>query len=370
MEENIRQQKRHAGREFVHRAAALLFLALVVLAVRFGMVGREKKNHSHSGQALGTFYSVKLANTPMSRTRWSAIQKGIEAELDRIEELFSIYRPESEIQRFNRVRSPNEGFRASPEFRALLETAIELSRETGGYFDPTVGALVELWGFGPEREPAKPDPKAVQEARSRTGTERIRFDEQGRVRKTHARLALNLGAVAKGYAVDRVSRFLVNRGVKNYIVEIGGEVYARGTRNGHPWKVGIDTPDSMLLPGEKIYRVIPLRDRAVATSGDYRQFYDNGGRRVTHLIDPRSGYPIDHALASVSVTASNTVSADAYATALFIMGAEKGMRWVESKPGVEALFIERTEEGFTGRASSAFGGREYGRRDLATNGHK
>ena len=241
--------------------------------------------------------------------------------------------------------------------------AEKIFEETGGAFDPTVGPIVDAWGFGPEERVEPPKPEEIAVARTKVGMPKLRF-EGVTLEKSVEGLHLDLSAIAKGWAVDEAARALDGLGFENHLVEIGGEVRATGSSpKGRPWKVGIERPEAGI--GSRVAAAIPLDGASLATSGGYRNFVTIDGARVTHIIDPRTGEPVGHGLGSVSVLAASCVRADALATALFVMGAEEGLAWAESQ-GVAALFLtladEKVERASTGtfdritRASSSFGG--------------
>ena len=226
----------------------------------------------------------------------------------------------------------------------MTERASALSHATAGAFDPTLNPLINLWGFGNEGHlKLLPSSEDVTEALAQCGIEHLHFSPGPAIRKTISNLQLNLSAIAKGYAVDTLSELFWEYGLTNTYVEIGGEIRVNGhNRDGRPWRIGIDLPADNASPGKAIAGVFALRNRAVATSGDYRNYFeDSNGHRRSHLIDPRTGTLISYRLASVSVIATNCMIADGIATALMVMGEEQGLPWVEDHDHVEALFISR-----------------------------
>jgi thiamine biosynthesis lipoprotein len=237
--------------------------------------------------------------------------------------------------------------------------ARSVSELSGGALDVTVGPLVSAWGFGANGRESRSTPPDLDRLRERVGYSLVQINLIDRsVTKANPRTVLDLSAVAKGYAVDRVTDALLALGFADFLVEVGGEVKARGTRSaGALWRVGIELPDA--LP-HQVHRAIELRDAAMATSGDYRSFYLLDGARISHIVDPRSGRPIDHDLASVSVIHEEAVYADAWATALLVLGPQPGLELAE-REGLGAYFIVR-EDGasFRSFASTAFAGRTRG----------
>ena len=249
----------------------------------------------------------------------------------------SHYRPESELSRFNRART-TEPWPMSRETLGVVAEALSVGRASGGAFDVTIGPLVDAWGFGsPGRGPAAPDEAALAALRARVGSDLLEVDlGASTLRKRRADVVLDLSAIAKGYAVDAIADLLVERGYADYLVEIGGELRAGGaSERGERWRVGLERP----VPGAPAARrIVPLADAAVATSGDYRNFYDLNGVRVSHTLDPRTGRPVAHRLRSVSVIARRCSLADARSTALNVLGPEEGYALAVVR-GWAALFV-------------------------------
>lgn len=256
----------------------------------------------------------------------------------------SHYRPESELSRFNHART-TEPQPMSPETLGVVAEALAVSRASGGVFDVTVGPLVDAWGFGSAgRARAAPDRALLSELRSRVGSDLLELDPAAAtLRKRDENVVVDLSAIAKGYAVDAVATLLADRGFGDYLVEIGGELRAGGrNEEGAPWRVAIERP----LPGAPAaQRIVSLTDAALATSGDYRNFYDLDGARVSHTIDPRTGRPVTHGGRSVSVIAERCMQADARSTALQVLGPDEGYALAVER-GWAALFV--TDDG-TGR---------------------
>ena len=296
-----------------------------------------------SGSTMGTRYTVKLRALPPEVDR-DALQAEIDGILHRINGRMSTWDPDSELSRFNASASTDWVTMSSETVRVVGE-ALEVSRLTDGAFDVTVGPLVDLWGFGPGPRPeVAPSSEQVAAAREQVGFRRLQLQETGSaLRKEHPQLRIDLSAIAKGYAVDQLAEHLERRGVADYMVEIGGEVRARGTHpRGTPWRIGIERP---VAGGRSVYRVIQIDGRGLATSGDYRNFIEVDGRRLSHTIDPRTGRPVTHELASVTVMASSSMRADAIATGLLALGPEAAADLAEREK-IAALFILRTDEGF------------------------
>jgi thiamine biosynthesis lipoprotein len=274
-----------------------------------------------NGPTMGTRYTVRVVTPPIGEDGRESIRVAIEKELDLANRLLSTWDPSSEISRLNSHHS-TEPFPVSPETIGLLEIAHRVTEVSGGAFDVTVGPLVEAWGFGPAGLPERtPSAEALAQLRQRVGPDLLEVDARGgRVRKIRPDVSCDLSALAPGWTADRIAAALETLGHREFIVDIGGEVVARGRRaDGQRWRVAVESPgrerDHLL--------VLALENTAVATSGDYRNVYlDEAGRRRSHLIDPRTGEPVAHELTSVTVVHPEGVWADALATAMLVMGPE------------------------------------------------
>jgi thiamine biosynthesis lipoprotein len=302
---------------------------------------------------MGTTYSVLLGGaepSPAERQRLASIAAGT---LARIDGLMSTYKAESELSRFNRFAS-RQAFVVSAETLEVFRAARQVSELTGGAFDVTVAPLVDAWGFGAApRAPAPPSESELARLGEQVGYRLVEIDPAARtLRKANPAVRCDLSAIAKGYAVDQVASALLEAGRDSFLVEVGGDLRGRGRRaDGAAWQVAIERPQDL---ARSLFRVVALADRALATSGDYRNFYEQDGKRYSHLIDPRSGRPIAHAVASVSVAHANATWADALATGLAVLGPEQGLALAESK-GLAALFILHTAGGgLESRATTAF----------------
>ena len=301
---------------------------------------------------MGTTYSVK-AVTETASAEPAALQTAIQHRLEEIESRMSHYRPDSELSRFNRFAATTP-YPMSRETLNVVQQALAVNRVSGGAFDITVGSLVDAWGFGPSgRATSPPDAVTLDRLLVRVGFDQLVVDvEASTLRKRHPAVTADLSAIAKGFAVDAVSATLVDFGVTSYLVEIGGELRAAGSNeDGLPWRIAIERPQ----PGPPIVqRIVPLMDGALATSGEYRNFYDLEGARVSHTIDPRTGRPVVHRLQSVSVVADRCALADALATALEVLGPDDGYA-LAVEQGWAALFVVRNEDGaLAERATPAF----------------
>ena len=303
------------------------------------------------GQTMGTFYTVKLVSAKkQSIALW---QKKIDTRLAQINAGLSMYDPDSDLSRFNRTGA-DQPFRMSRDFARIMDTAAAVFTLTNGAWDGTVKPLVDLWGFG-TRNPADapPDPAAVTQALSLTGFQYL-VRENNHLTKTKPGITLDLGSIAKGYGVDAIARVLTLSGMDNFLVEIGGELYGSGVnRHKKPWSVGITNP---LKTGSDVQfsKVITLENQAIATSGDYRNFFEFRGRVYSHIIDPKTGFPVDNQVVSTSVIAGTCTFADALATALMVMDPAEGLALVNRLEDVECLIIQKKPAGFAESVSQGF----------------
>lgn len=330
----------------------LLLGALLAASVhRLACAPPPSGNAEFVGGSMGTTWSVKLAVDVIDAAARAEVQQSIEAALRGVDEAMSTWREDSELSRFN-AHASTEAFKASREVLEVFRIAREVSALSDGAFDVTIGPIVAAWGFGAtDRIPGPPPADELDRLRERVGWRGVEVQE-GALRKARADLVCDLSAIAKGYAVDRVAEALEKLGYRDHLVEVGGEVRARGARlQGGAWRVAIERP---VAGARDLFDVVLLDDLALATSGDYRNFYESGGQRYSHTIDPRTARPIEHALASVSVLHREAVYADALATALNVLGPDAGYSLAE-REGLAALFIVRGEDGeFSARATPAF----------------
>lgn len=297
------------------------------------------------GLTMGTTWSVRLYAEAGSTT---AIEGEIQACLGQVVDQMSQWEGGSALSRFNRA---DAGWVPLPDlFFEVLACALDLAERTGGAFDPTLGRLADLWGFGPSggRE-APPDGDEIAKAMTSTGWRRLDRDDKGRRVKQPGGVVLDLSGIAKGFAVDHVAAHLAARGIESFLVEIGGELKGSGVKaDGSPWWVALEPP-----PGEQSLprTIVALHGLAVATSGDYRRYFDHGGARYAHTLDPRTGRPTD-GLSSVSVLHPSCMMADALATAFGVLGLERGAVLAESM-GVAAWLVQRQGQGWVERLSPA-----------------
>ena len=292
---------------------------------------------------MGATFSVTVVGETLSADSAERLRAAIDDLLASLDAMMSTYDSGSEVSRFNALTS-SDWFPVSAETATVFLRSKEISEVTGGAFDVTVGPLVDAWGFGPAGpQPTPPSDADIARLLMTVGFAQIEVDEATpAIRKTHVSVRSDLSAVAKGYAVDRVADLLDGGGYDAYLIEIGGEIRTRGRRaGGQPWRVGIEQP----VDGpSSLQRVIELSDAALATSGDYRNYIERDGVRISHTIDPRTGRPVTHALASVSVIDALCVRADALATALEVLGPDEAYA-LASEHGWAALLIIRDHAG-------------------------
>jgi thiamine biosynthesis lipoprotein len=305
------------------------------------------------GATMASTYHVKVVDPRAHPGTRQALERGIAGELDLVNFTMSRFDPESELYRFNQRRDTSP-FAMSAAALDVIAAARALGERTGGAYDVTIAPLLRLWGFqGGKRPAAMPSDAEIAAARAHVGWRLFEVDEKaGAVRKVDPEVELDLASIAPGAAVDRLANMFEAFDNEDYMVEIAGEVRCHGVRpDGGPWRIGIEKP---IDAGRAIHEVVELRNTALSTSGDYRQFYELEGRRLSHTIDPRSGRPIEHGLASVTVLHEECMMADAWATALDVLGPEDGFRLAE-RERLPALFIVRKPDGsFTDRATKGF----------------
>ncbi len=331
-------------------ACALLFLFFF-----FSFQGI--RNPSWNGSTMGTTYSITLVDR-LRPAELQEIKAAVENELIAVNSQMSTWDSNSEISQFNAAQTLSnwmpEPFPVSPEFTEVVGRALKIAEITDGAFDPTVKPLVDHWGFGVrqisniEYRISNDEVAKIMEF---VGWEKVCLANDT-LTKLHPKLQLDLSAIAKGYGVDAVADVIRSFGLKNFLVEIGGEIVVCGlNREKKPWRVGIESPK-----GTELFQALELRDGAMATSGDYRNFRTReDGTCYSHIIDPKTGHPAETDVASVSVLANSCMDADALATALFVMGSEKSFQWLESHPEFEAFFILHSINGtFSTRSTDGF----------------
>ncbi|MGY0618962.1 FAD:protein FMN transferase [Lysobacter sp. A378] len=308
-----------------------------------------------AGQTMGTTWAVTLQAEPGGLP---ALRRGIQAELDRVVAQMSTWEADSELSRFNNAVA-GASVVLPPQLHEVVDAALELAAETQGAFDPTVGPLVNLWGFGPgNSRPGNdrqhpPAPKALAAARKRVGWRQLSVNADGTATQPGG-VYVDLSGIAKGYGVDQVARFLLGQKVEAFLVEVGGELRGHGRKaDGSDWRIAVERPAPDDTVDNDIQQVVALDGLAMATSGDYRRYFDDAGRRYSHTIDPRTGFPVTHGLASVTVLHENCMQADALATALTVLGPEQGWDYAQ-RHGLAVLLTWHEGNGFASRMTPAF----------------
>lgn len=301
------------------------------------------------GRTMGTTFSVKVVGS-LDAAAQQAVLEAVQGQLATVDAQMSTWRDDSELSRFNR-HTEDTPFAVSPETRSVVESAAQVWRATDGAFDPTVGPLVRAWGFGGGAAPdAGLDDGTVQGLLDHTGMDRVTVGPGDVLGKSDPVTELDLSAIAKGWGVDEVHRAVTGLGHEDVMVEIGGEVRVSGRNaRGERWRVGVERPDA---DRGAVQQVVVLDGDAMATSGDYRNYVERDGERWSHTIDPRTGRPITHGLASVTVLASTCTEADAWATALNVLGPEQGLALADAR-GLKAYFLVRSGGGFRAVQSAA-----------------
>ena len=366
--------------------------AAMAVTLMLAACGNEPETLEMRGRTMGTSYSVRIvAPADGSPVALDPLRQRVAARLEKLDNLFSTYRPDSEVSRFN-AHPGLEWFGVSPDFLAVLEQSVAVSQLTGGAFDATVGPLVELWGFGASGEAGRISPgeadldpaseasrmpvgdaggmssgaaggvsggaaggmlrvdatrlpprEAVERLLAATGFTHLQIRESPpAVRRLRPGVQVDFSGIAKGYAVDEVWNLLSEAGLSGYLVEIGGEVRTRGMRaDGRDWSIGIDSPDRT-----GVAEAVRLRDAAIATSGDYRNYFEHEGRLYSHVLDPRTGWPVAHELTAVTVIGETAATADALATALLVLGPAAGLELAEREQ-IAARLAVRSADGPT-----------------------
>lgn len=307
-----------------------------------------------TGRTMGTTYHIKVVAGYLTHT--SRLQNKIDQRLKQINNSMSVFIQDSEISRFNALNQAGKPVRVSDDFYGVMIMARELFRLTDGAWDGTVGPLINLWGFGDAgRQGGIPEKEKIFALKADVGFDLIEMDGENLLSKKNPAVRLNLSSIAKGFAVDEVEAVIKSQGIENCLVEIGGEVKASGRKlDGTRWKVGVNTPGKN-SPLNQVYEALGLENKALATSGDYRNYFEKNGITYSHIIDPRTGSPVADTVVSVSVLSDSCAFADGLATAVMVMGVEKGLDLVNALTGVECLIVVREAEGLlTDHVSNGF----------------
>lgn len=330
-----------------------IFVLLTVISACDSQPDHESNNNNikilFQGKTMGTSYHVAIIHSNDSLFDEELLQNNIDDLLKNLNQQVSTYIPNSEISQFNKVHNTN-WIKVNSEFFEIIKAAQNVSEKSTGSFDISISPLVDLWGFGAKGHDKSPSDGQIQTVMKTIGYQQLEFNsEKLSIRKLQTDLQIDLSAIAKGFAVDKVSQLLVNKGFSNHLVEIGGELRVSGTNQSNKkWRIAVEQPD---LTTTIAQHGLEITNRAVATSGDYRNYFVEKGVRRSHIIDPKTGYPIIHNLASVTVLDDSTMMADAYATAILVMGEKKGKVFAEEN-NLDVLMIIRNQNKFEFWSSS------------------
>ncbi|MGQ4877884.1 FAD:protein FMN transferase [Billgrantia sp. LNSP4103-1] len=302
------------------------------------------------GDIFGSYYQVTVADS-LTQGQARELEKGLLEVLEQVDAAMSVYRDDSELMAFNQT-PVGEWQPLSNELIEVLAISQSVAEASNGAFDVTLGGLINLWSFGSEARPREvPDEDDLQARLEQVGPDSIEVDENAMQARRVRDVFVNLGGVAKGHATDRVAAYLDAEDIEHYLVNLGGDLIVRGYRDteSEPWRIGIEAP---LDDRQEATHVVPLHDISVATSGDYRNYFEEDGKRFSHTIDPRSGRPIEHRVASVTVAHPSNAWADAWATAMMVLG-EEGLALAREQ-NLKVLMLVREDEGWSSVASPAF----------------
>lgn len=305
-----------------------------------------------SGRTMGTSYHIKY-NVGLFFDHQN-LKTAITEALQAVNHSMSTFDAKSEISTFNQLKDIHKSLEISDSFFQVMKQAQKLHTMTHGAWDGTVKPIVNLWGFGhTKHQQQEPDDTQIQQSLKQVGFQNIMITDH-HLQKRIPDLELNLASIAKGFGVDQIAVVLEKHDIDNYLVEIGGEVFGKGTKiNGSPWRVGINKPQIDANVND-VYLAISLQDKAIATSGDYRNYFIDGKKRYSHVIDPKTGRPVNNGVVSVSVISDQCTFADGLATALMVMGTEAGIQLVNEIPDTECLMIRESEGKFSLFYSSQF----------------
>ncbi|MBZ0333897.1 FAD:protein FMN transferase [Marinobacter sp. AL4B] len=330
---------------------ASVIMTLAMAALAGCSFQEEDKIWEISGGIFGTTYHINVV-LPEDNAKLKVLAQGIQAELEQVDNAMSTWKPDSELSRLNQKASQADWTTLSAPLFEVIQRAQEISAQTDGAYDVTIGPVVNLWGFGPDARPEhSPSDEELDNVLSATGWEYLELDSATLAIRAKQPQYIDLSGIAKGYGVDVVARYLDSQGVQAYLVEIGGEVRTRGRKpDDDVWRLAVENPSEQ---ARQVNVVVALDRKSMATSGDYRNYYESEGQRYSHTIDPDTGKPIDHRLASVTVISDDCMTADALATAFNVMGFERAMS-LATRENIPAYFIVRGEAGFEVHSTPAF----------------
>ncbi|PJG82446.1 FAD:protein FMN transferase [Caviibacterium pharyngocola] len=333
-----------------------LFLLLTGFVLLLTGCDKSPEIVTLTGKTMGTTYTIKYIDQGEVKNKSDAIHQQIELILKDVNAKMSTYIPTSELSRFNQFTQTDTPVEISADLAKVIAEAIRLNQVTQGALDVTVGPLVNLWGFGPDKRVEKqPSAEQINERRAWVGIEKLKLEQSAGkffLEKSVPQLYIDLSSIAKGFGVDQAADYLESQNALNYMVEIGGEIRTKGKNiEGKNWQIAIEQPN---FDGDRsVAQVIGLHNIAMATSGDYRNYFEENGLRFSHEIDPKTGMPIQHRLASITVLAPSSMTADGLSTGLFVLGEEKALEVAEQQ-NIPVYLIIKTDNGFETKTSSAF----------------
>ncbi|MFA9487384.1 MULTISPECIES: FAD:protein FMN transferase [unclassified Mannheimia] len=334
------------------------FFAFAIFSLLLAACEKAPEQITLQGKTMGTTYTVKYIDN--GEVKNLSNPEKIKSELDRllvdVNNQMSTYQQDSEISRFNQLKETNQAVEISQDFAKVVEEAIRLNKITEGALDVTVGPVVNLWGFGPDKRLNKvPSDEQIKERSSYVGIDKIILRTEGKpiLTKSVPNLYLDLSSIAKGFGVDKLAEHLEKLGVSNYLVEIGGELRGKGKNlQGLGWRIAIEQP--IMEQAQSVQITVPLHNLGMATSGNYRNYFeDENGNRLSHIIDPQKLSPVSHNLASITVLAPTTMTADGLSTGLFVLGAEKALALAEREKLAIFLIVKNGDK-FETQMSSEF----------------
>jgi len=316
---------------------------LIFFVFSFAGCGMQKE-FEFSGKTMGTTYHITVVAGYLENTKM--LQDEIDMRLDEINKSMSTFRKDSEISRFNALQTVGEKFRISDDFYNVMTVAKMIYEETAGAWDGTVKPLVDLWGFSKlENKHTIPEKSQIAALLSKIGFNNIEIFADQYLAKKNSSITIDLASIAKGYGVDQVAALIRANGIQQFLVEIGGEVFATGLRkDGKKWRIGINRPQKN-APIDQVYKVVDLQNKGFATSGDYRNYFEVNQHRFSHVIDPRNGFPVDNGVVSVSIIANTCTFADGLATAVMVLGHKKGLELVNRLDNTECFIVTQKEDG-------------------------
>jgi thiamine biosynthesis lipoprotein len=328
-----------------------VFMTLIMAALAGCSFQEEEKVWEISGGIFGTTYHINVV-LPEDRERLQTLAQGIQKELEAVDASMSTWKQDSELSLLNRKQDQSEWTELSPALFEVIQRSQEIAELTDGAFDITIGPVVNLWGFGPDARPdTVPSDAALEKALADTGYRYIELNAEAMALRSEKPQYIDLSGIAKGYGVDVVARYLDREGVQAYLVEIGGEVRVNGRKpDGGAWRLAIEEPSEQ---ARQVSKIVAMDQHAMATSGDYRNYYESDGQRYSHTIDPSTGKPITNRIASVTVITEDSMTADALATAFTVMGYERA-RALATRENIPAYFIVRGEGSFEVHETPAF----------------